>query len=709
MEVGKRPNRLIHEKSPYLLQHAFNPVDWYPWGDEAFEKARKEQKVIFLSIGYSTCHWCHVMERESFENDSIAAAMNRYFICIKVDREERPDVDKVYMTALQAMGQGGGWPMSMFLTPDLKPFFGGTYFPPNAMHGRPGFPDVLQRIHEIWQNDRQKILESADGLTKFLKELPISPQATGSISAKMLDSCFQQAEAQYDPKYGGFGGGPKFPRPVVFNFLLRYYERTGNKIALAMSENTLRKMSLGGMYDHIGGGFHRYSVDGEWRVPHFEKMLYDQAQLVFSYVDIYKITKDRYFESVVRDVLKYVSKDMTAPTGGFYSAEDADSEDPDQPGEKGEGSFYVWEKKEVLEILGDKRGELFSYYFGIEEKGNALQDPQQEFLRKNILYVAHTAAQTAGKFGKDEGDVAGILNECRETLAAKRADRLRPHLDDKILTSWNGLMISAYARAHQTFGDPEYLRQAERAASFILEKLYDKNSGLLLRRYRDGEAKLEAHLEDYSFFVQGLLDLYETSFDVRWLQEAIRLTKTANDIFWDKEHGGYFDTSGKDPSVLVRMKEQYDGAEPTGNSIAAMNLLRLSEMADNADWRTKAEKTLSLFSTVLEKHSFTVPQMMAAVDFSLGAPLQAIVVGAHDKKETQAILREINGRYIPNKVVLLVDPAMGDVSAILPFAAKLSMVEGKSTAYLCEDYVCKLPATDVATVVGLLEGRNGKH
>ncbi len=709
MEEGKKPNRLIHEKSPYLLQHAFNPVDWYPWDDEAFEKARKEQKVIFLSIGYSTCHWCHVMERESFEDDSIAATMNQYFVCIKVDREERPDVDKVYMTALQAMGQGGGWPMSMFLTPDLKPFFGGTYFPPKAMQGRPGFPDVLQRIHEIWQSDRQKILESADGLTKFLKELPISPQATGSVSASMLDSCFQQASAQYDPKFGGFGAGPKFPRPVVFNFLLRYYERTGNKAALAMSEYTLRKMSLGGMYDHIGGGFHRYSVDGEWRVPHFEKMLYDQAQLVSSYVDVYTITKDRYFESVVRDVLKYVSRDMTAPTGGFYSAEDADSENPDQPGEKGEGSFYVWKKKDVLEILGDKRGELFCYYYGIEEKGNALQDPQQELLGKNILYVAHTAAQTAEKFGKDEGDVAGILNECREKLAAKRANRPRPTLDDKILTSWNGLMISAYARAYQTFGDPEYRRQAERAATFILETLHDKNSGLLLRRYRDGEAKLEAHLEDYSFLVQGLLDLYEASFDVRWLQEAIKLTNAASATFWDKDNGGFFDTSGKDPSVLVRMKEQYDGAEPTGNSIAAMNLLRLSEMTDNAEWRTKAEKTLSLFSTVLEKYSFTVPQMMAAVDFSLGAPLQAIVVGSRDEKETRAILHEINDRYIPNKVVLLVDPAIGDVSTILPFVAKLPKVDGKSTAYLCEDYVCKLPATDVATVVGLLEGRSGKR
>ncbi|MBI4535302.1 MAG: thioredoxin domain-containing protein, partial [Ignavibacteriae bacterium] len=633
MQQGRTPNRLIEEKSPYLLQHAFNPVEWYAWGEEAFAKARAEQKPIFLSIGYSTCHWCHVMEHESFEHDSIAAIMNQYFVSIKVDREERPDVDKIYMSALQAMGQNGGWPMSMFLTPDLKPFFGGTYFPPETRYGRIGFPELLTRIHHLWMNQREKILESADGLTTHLKELSAAGTQTTTLRNSILDTTFAQFDRSYDPLHGGFGDGPKFPRPVVFNFLLRYHYRTGEQKALQMSERTLRAMSAGGMYDHIGGGFHRYSVDGEWRVPHFEKMLYDQAQLVNSYVDLFQITKDPYYARIIREVLEYVLRDMTSAEGGFYSAEDADSPKPEDPSEQGEGACYVWLRKEILDVLGTESGDLFCFAYGVEDLGNALMDPQQEFTGKNILYIAHPVSEVAQRFGMTEEEVESILAGARKKLFNVRSKRPRPHLDDKILTSWNGLMISALARAYQVLDDPTYLKAAERAAEFVMTRLYDGK--MLIRRYRDGESKYEAHLDDYSFLVHGLLDLYESSLNFRWLRTAIDLTEKSIEIFWDASRGGFFDTSGKDSSILVRMKELYDGAEPTGNSMAVMNLLRLSQMTDNPGWRTKAEGTLRSYAAILEKQPFSMPQMVSAFDFSLEKVKQIIVAGERHGIDTR--------------------------------------------------------------------------
>ncbi len=704
MEKGKKPNKLINEKSPYLLQHAFNPVEWYPWGEEAFEKARREQKPIFLSVGYSTCHWCHVMERESFEVDSIASIMNEFFVCIKVDREERPDVDKVYMTALQAMGQNGGWPMSMFLTPDLKPFYGGTYFPPENRYGRIGFPEVLRRLHEVWEKERDKVVESADSLTKHLSD-GFSTVAKGTVPDKnSMDTCFAQFVRNYDPRFGGFGDGPKFPRPAVFNFLLRYYHRTTDAKALEMVQQSLRKMSVGGVYDHVGGGFHRYSVDGEWRVPHFEKMLYDQAQLVNSYVDLYLITKDSYYAATIRDVLSYVLRDMTDPAGGFYSAEDADSPKPEQTEEEGEGAFYIWSKKEVVEIIGTDVGELFCHYYGIEDAGNALVDPQHEFTGKNILYVAHSLTETAKKFGRTEPEAAQALNIARKTLFQARTKRPRPHLDDKILTSWNGLMISAFAHAYQALRVPEYLNTAERSATFILSKLYDTKTRTLTRRYRDGEARYEAHLDDYAFLTQGLLDLYEASLDIRWLQSAIEITGKQIELFWDQKDGGFFDTSGKDSSILVRMKEQYDGAEPTGNSIAVMNLLRLSQITDNQDWSKKAREALALFSPLLDKQPSTMPQMVATLDFSLSKPKQIVIAGRKDDPETQAILNDVFDRYLPNKIILFADGGEQQkvLSTYLPFVATMSMVRGKATAYICEDYVCQLPTSDRGKIAQLL-------
>ncbi len=699
----KKPNRLINEKSPYLLQHAYNPVDWYAWGEEAFAKARSEQKPIFLSIGYSTCHWCHVMEHESFEVDSIAEVMNKYFICIKVDREERPDVDKVYMTALQTMGENGGWPMSMFLTPELKPFFGGTYFPPETRYGRIGFPELLRRVHDTWSNDRTKVLESSEGIIAHLRQATHAADAGTMPTGQALDSCFTQFARSYDGAFGGFNGAPKFPRPSVLNFLMHYFAHKQNADALHMTATTLRKMAAGGIYDQIGGGFHRYSVDGEWRVPHFEKMLYDQAQIVNACIDVYRATKDAQFAEITRDVLQYVMRDMTDAEGGFYSAEDADSQKPESPDEKGEGAFYVWSAKEIRDALANDAA-MFSFHYGVEESGNALTDPHHEFTGKNILYAAYSLQQTANRFNVTDQQVKGSLDRARKKLFDLRNGRPRPHLDDKILTSWNGLMISAFARAYQTFADPLHLNAGQRAADFVLAKLYNAATHTLVRRYRDGEARHEAHLDDYAFLVQGLLDLYEASFDLKWLKVAIELTETQVRIFWDEEAGGFYDTSGKDSSILVRMKEQYDGAEPAGNSVAVMNLLRLSQMTERKEWRELAERTLMFFSTTLTRYPHTMPQMVSALDFALGSPKQIIIAGKRVDPHTVALLREVHSRYIPNRVVILTDDSK-QLGSLAPFASTLTAINGKPTAYVCENYVCQLPTSELTVLGELLDGK----
>ncbi len=704
-ESGKAPNRLINEKSPYLLQHAYNPVDWYPWGDEAFAKARAEDKPIFLSIGYSTCHWCHVMEEESFENDSIAALMNEYFVCIKVDREERPDVDRVYMTALQGMGENGGWPMSMFLTPELKPFFGGTYYPPESRHGRIGFPELLRRIHEIWATDRARVLDAANGVVSFLRQLPTSSRA-GKLTPSVLDRCFEQFKQMYDAERGGFGGAPKFPRPAVFNFLLRHYHRTGNHDALAMVEHTLEMMANGGMHDHIGGGFHRYSVDRDWRVPHFEKMLYDQAQLVCSYLDLYLITGKERFASIARDVLEYVLRHMTDKQGGFYSAEDADSPRPESPDQKGEGAFYVWTKNEILDVLGDEAGRVFCSQYGVEGDGNVALDPQLEFTGRNILYVTRPLAETATAFRRTESEIVSLLAAARKRLFDVRARRPRPHLDDKVLAGWNGLMMGACARAYQVLGEVRYLHAARSSARFVLTRMFDPRSGKLLRRFRDGEAKFEAHLDDYAFVVAGLLDLYESDFDVQWLEWARRLTQTQLQLFWDDNAGGFFDTSGDDASILVRTKEQYDGAEPGGNSVAAMNLLRLYHITGDDSLRAKGEQTIEAFSGVLGAQPVVQPQMACAYAFSISKVKQIVLAGAPELDSTRQMLQRIRQRYLPNKVVLLIEPSSRPrLETLAAFTRQLSSREGHVVAYVCEDYVCKLPTSDLDVLERLLAVR----
>ncbi|OGV64218.1 MAG: thioredoxin domain-containing protein [Lentisphaerae bacterium RIFOXYB12_FULL_65_16] len=692
-------NHLGTEKSPYLLQHAHNPVDWYTWGEAAFAKARREQKPIFLSVGYSTCHWCHVMAHESFENAEIAKILNAHFVSIKVDREERPDVDKVYMTYVQATTGGGGWPMSVWLTPDLKPFFGGTYFPPENRWGQPGFGSVLTQIAAAWEKDREKILNSAAAVTRQLQQATaVRADAGVELATSLLDAGYHQFKASYEPRYGGFGGAPKFPRPVALGFMLRYHARTGTKDALDMCLFTLRKMADGGMHDHIGGGFHRYSVDTFWHVPHFEKMLYDQAQLAESYLDAYQITHDPVFADVARDILDYVLRDMTGTDGQFYSAEDADSPVPSNPAEHAEGAFYVWERQELVAALGKDTVEVFGYHYGVEPNGNAPTDPHGEFANKNILIVRHTLAATGQKFGKSADDIRDLLANACLKLREIRAQRPRPHLDDKTLTAWNGLMISALARAAQVLDEPRYLAAARKAAAFIESRLVDRKTGKLLRRYRAGEAAIDGFVDDYAFLIQGLLDLYEASFDVKWLTWATGLQEEQNGRFWDKDEGGYFSTSAESPHVLLRVKEDYDGAEPSPNSVAALNLLRLSQMTGCEEFRAQAERVFSAFGSRLEQAPHAMPQMLVACGFFLDKPLQIVIAGQPDAPDTHALLRQVHDRFVPNRVLLLADGATGQQALAqgFEFIRDVKPLDGKAAAYVCENHTCQRPTADPA-------------
>jgi uncharacterized protein YyaL (SSP411 family) len=695
-------NRLAREKSPYLLQHAHNPVDWYPWGEEAFAKARREKKPIFLSIGYSTCHWCHVMERESFENEEVAAVMNAHFVNIKVDREERPDVDRVYMTFVQATTGGGGWPLNVWLTPGLKPFVGGTYFPPEDRYGQPGFMKVLHRIADAWEGDRAKISQSGDQIIAALAHSAnTSAEKPGKANAKVIEAAYQQIARGYDAREGGFGGAPKFPRPVTLNFLFHVYHRSApgseaGEAALGMGLFTLRKMAAGGIHDQLGGGFHRYSVDAAWRVPHFEKMLYDQAQLASSYLDAYQITGDLRYEGIARDTLDYVRRDMTDPGGGFYSAEDADSLTTAGGSEKAEGAFYVWTKQEIDEALGEY-GELFDYQYGVEADGNAPEgsDPQGEFKGKNILYERQTFVETAKHFGKSEMDVDESMRYRRATLLEERAKRPRPNLDDKIITAWNGLMISAFARAAQVLGDTAYLEAATRAADFVRSKLYDEKAQTLVRSYRGGPSGIGGFAEDYAFYIQGLLDLYEASFDVQWLQLAEQLQATQDRLFWDDKKGGYFGSTGDDPSILLRLKEDNDNAEPAPSSIAALNLLRLAQIRDSNELRARGEKTIAAFGASLDHFPSAMPQLLVALDFSLTKPKQIIIAGQAGAPETRELIEEVHRHYLPDTIVLLADGGEGQkfLAGKLEEMKEMKPVDDKAAAYVCENFTCKAPVT----------------
>jgi len=708
--VSEHTNRLAQEKSPYLLQHSHNPVDWYPWGEEAFAKARREDKPIFLSIGYSTCHWCHVMAHESFENEEVAATMNREFVNIKVDREERPDVDRVYMTFVQATTGGGGWPMSVWLTPDLKPFVGGTYFPPEDRYGQPGFKKVLERIAAAWKQDHEKIAGQGARIVEALREAQTAqPAAAEKIDAKILSAAYEQFSRSFDARDGGFGSAPKFPRPVTLNFLSRFYARDpssdSGKHALEMDLITLRKMAAGGMHDHLGGGFHRYSVDRYWHVPHFEKMLYDQAQLALAYLDAFQITQDRQFASVARDILDYVARDMTSKEGGYFSAEDADSLFEHGKPEHGEGAFYIWTKNEIDTALGNA-AEIFDFHYGVQSHGNAPEgsDPQDEFRGKNILIERHTIAETAQHFQKPEDAVRDLLRQSREKLFAIRSKRPRPHFDDKIIAAWNGLMISAYARAAQILDEPRYLKSATLATNFVRAHLWDDSKKTLYRSYREGRGRVEGFADDYAFVIHGLLDLYEASFDIEWLKFAIELQETQDRLFFDGKNGGYFSTSGKDESVVLRMKDDNDSAEPASSSVAAHNLLRLAQIRDKKQWEERAEKTISAFRTTLSRFPSAMPQILVALDFSSRKPRQIVIAGKKDAPETKALLSEVHRHFLPTTILLVADGAEGQeyLAEELQAIHGMSMVDEKPAAYVCEDFTCKAPVIDSNQLAKLL-------
>ena len=691
-------NRLGLEKSPYLLQHALNPVEWFAWGDEAFEKANHENKPLFLSVGYSTCHWCHVMERESFENREIAELLNSNFVSVKVDREELPDVDRLYMNYVQSSTGNGGWPMSVWLTPERKPFYGGSYFPPEDRYGLPGFKTILLSIARLWKSDKSKIIDSSCSFFNSLDRSSSRNPAVLPGEDEAQKKCFVWLENNYDSLFGGFGGAPKFPRPVLLNFLFSYAYNTGNKNALGMALNTLKKMAEGGIHDHIGvegkggGGFARYSTDARWHVPHFEKMLYDNAQLAVSYLEAFQCSGDAFFKSVAQDIFNYVLCDMTSPDGGFYSAEDADSLETESGTIKKEGAFYLWSADELREILEDETlTAIFSFTYGISVEGNALHDPHGEFIGRNILMQQATIEETADRFGKTIEEINALLDDARTKLYAARVKKPRPFLDDKILTAWNGLMISALAKGYRVLHHEPYLNAAKRAADFILDKLYDRKSGRLLRRYRDGNAAIAGKAEDYAFFVQGLIDLYEASFEPHYLLTALELAELQNSLFYDPAHGGYFSTAVDDNSVPLRIKEDYDGAEPSANSVSTLNLLRLSEITGEDKFSIRAEETIKSCGNMLAENSHALPQMLVALNFARKRKSRVILSGELLAPEMSQLRAVIDKRYLPGNVIM---HASDELAGIQRFPESIQTAAVHPQASLCIDHTCLLPIND---------------
>jgi uncharacterized protein YyaL (SSP411 family) len=678
--VHKYTNRLINETSPYLLQHAHNPVDWYPWGKEAFEWAKKGNKPIFLSIGYSTCHWCHVMERESFENEQIAGIMNEHFVSIKVDRELRPDVDEIYMTAVQMMTGSGGWPLSVFLTPDGKPFYGGTYFPPKDLYGRPGFERVLLSIADAWKNRRQELTDSSQKLSEVLANLS-GPTEKETLSPEMLKGGFDYFKTTFDGTNGGFGTAPKFPQPTNLSMLLSYWYRTDNTQALQMVEKTLDAMAKGGIYDHIGGGFHRYATDARWFVPHFEKMLYDQALLGKVYLQAYQVTKNQKYATTAREIFDYVLRDMTDTQGGFYSAEDADSEGK-------EGAFYVWDPKQIKSILDKDEAEIFIAYYGVTEDGNFEGG-------KTILNIATSTAQLEKKFQKDHTALMDVLSKTRSRIFNERAKRIRPHRDDKIITAWNGLMISSMAYGGAVLQEEKYIRAAERAATFILANLHKR--GRLMRYYRDGRAVELAFLDDYAFTIMGLLDLYGASFEAKWLIEAKTLTEEMIKLFSDNEQGGFFLTGRDGEKLIARIKPNSDGVIPSGNSTAAYALLKLGRLTMNQYFTEQGVKVLESFSQQLKQSPAYSSEMLTALNFWLGPTQEIVIAGSADAMDTKQMLKLIRNKFLPNAVVLFheQDNTDSDIYGTIPFIKNQAAIDGKATAYVCENYVCNQPVNKI--------------
>ncbi len=692
---GSDFNRLVFEKSPYLLQHAGNPVDWYPWGEEAFAAAKKQDKPVFLSIGYTTCHWCHVMERESFENMEVGKLLSKHFICVKVDREERPDIDAVYMTVTQQMTGSGGWPMTVIMTPDKRPFFAGTYFPKESRPGRPGLKQLIYGLSGAWKDDREQVFKVAEEVTRFLEQA--SAGAPGDpLTAALLDKTFSQLQTRYDSVHGGFGRNPKFPTSHQLSFLVRYWKRSGKTEALDMVEHTLRRIRLGGIYDHVGLGVHRYSTDRIWLLPHFEKMLYDQAILAQAALDTYQATGKQEYANLVKELLSYVLRDMTASTGGFFSAEDADSE-----GE--EGKFYVWKPDEILQILGKVRGERFCQIYNIVKGGNFRDEATGDATGGSIPHLTKSIDSISADYKLTPSDLRNELDEDRNKLFAARKKRIHPQKDDKVLTDWNGLMIATMARAGTVLGDELYIKAARRAADFVLGTLR-REDGRLLKRYRDHSAGLPAHLEDYAFLIYGLLNLYEATFEANYLEEAIDLNDLALKHFWDAKDGGFFMTADDGEKLLVRHKEIYDGAIPSGNSIAAMNLLRIARMTGRSELENKALAVMSAFSLDVERNPSAYTQLMQALDFAVGPSIEVVVAGELAKSQTQALVKALHKDFIPNKVILHRPPGENaSIVKIAPYTENQEPdVDGATLVYICRNYACKKPVSAVNALQQIL-------
>jgi uncharacterized protein YyaL (SSP411 family) len=691
-EQRKHTNRLAAETSPYLLQHANNPVDWFPWGEEAIERARAENKPILLSIGYSACHWCHVMAHESFENEEIARVMNENFVNIKVDREERPDLDQIYMNAVQMMTGHGGWPMTVFLTPEGVPFYGGTYFPPEDRYNMPGFPRVLAGVAETYRTRPDEVTEQAVALLGELRRMGAARESGAGLSPELLDEAYRSIARGYDPKHGGFGRAPKFPPAMTLEFLLRTHARTGDEKALEMVEHTCRKMAEGGLYDQLGGGFHRYSTDERWLIPHFEKMLYDNALLSRHYLHVYQQTNDEFYKRIVVETLDYVVREMTDRSGGFYSTQDADSEGH-------EGKFFVWTVEEIKEVLGEEDGALFCSYYDVTPQGN--------FEGKNILNVRRSVEDVAKEAGVSVERLREALERGRRELFAVRERRIKPGRDEKILTAWNGLMLASFAEAAAVLDRADYLEVAGKNAQFVLDQL--RRDGLLLRTYKDGQAKLNGYLEDYAFFADGLVALYEATGELRFLEEARDLTERMIEEFWDQEEGGFFFTGVSHEELIVRSKDYFDNATPSGNSVAAEVLLHLGVLTGNEEYGRKAVTLFRLLRDPVSRYPSAFGRLLGALDFHLSSPREIAVIGERDGADTQALLREVWRRYLPNKVV--VQSAEGDERAAqaVPLLRDRSMIEKKATAYVCEHYTCQQPVTTAAELraqLGQVESRD---
>ena len=680
-----KPNRLINEKSPYLLQHANNPVDWYSWGDEAFLKAKQESKPIFLSIGYSTCHWCHVMAHESFEDDEVAKLMNETFISIKVDREERPDIDKIYMTVCQMMTGSGGWPLTIIMTPEKKPFFAGTYFPKRTRFNRIGLIELIGRIKEMWNNQKNELLNSADKIAFSLQN--IDQEAPGKEFTKStLNKAYQLLLKQFDESYGGFGNRPKFPTPHNLILLLRYWRRTGEKKALEMVEKTLQAMRKGGIYDHIGFGFHRYSTDQYWLVPHFEKMLYDQALIAIAYIEAYQATKNEIYKKSAQEIFTYVLRDMASPEGGFYSAEDADSE-----GE--EGKFYVWSKNELESVLESDELELATKLFNVDESGNYLEEATGKKTKKNILHLKKYLGN----------DVQEKIEKIRKKLFEKRETRIHPHKDDKILTDWNGLMIAALAKGAIAFKEESYINSSMKAVKFILSNLLDSDNKLL-HRYKDGVSEINGYLTDYSFLIWGLIELYEATFDISCLEWALTLHNIQFQDFWDENIGGFYFTANTAEELLTRQKEIYDGAIPSGNSIAMLNLLRLSYITGDSELEEKAYILNKVFSERIRANPLAHTQFLVAIDFAIGPSYSLVIAGNTEDEDTNLMIDVLRNEYIPNKVILQrrTDQEIPEIDSLSNFVQFFTNLDKKATAYICINKICKPPTHDTTQALELL-------